>query len=89
MVPFGTHVFATYTKPHATDTAGSFVIAQDFEDFTGCSKIEIIAGMNIVATDTHFNATFNPVTAYNMLLDFFVHYDILLTFENGMIHVMP
>ena len=39
MVPFGTHTFATYTNPYATDATGLFVIAQDFENFTGKAVI--------------------------------------------------
>ena len=88
MVPFGNHTLATYTKAHATDATGSFVICQDFEDFTGKSG-DLIAGMNTVATDTYFNATFSPATSFSALLNFFVHYDVLLAFKNGMIHVVP
>ena len=49
----------------------------------------MIAGMNTVSTDIHFNTTLSPATSYAMLFDYFVRYDVLLTVENGTIHVVP
>ena len=82
MAPFGTHTLATDTNAHSTDTSGSFIIAQNLDDFTSISS-NLIAGMNAVATDTYFNATFSPSTAYAMLLDLVVDYNVLLACENG------
>ena len=73
----GVHNFTSYNIRNAnTDTTGTFIIAQVFDQFLGKSG-QIISGLDSTGSDLFFSDTWqsNANTDANILADFYGHFD--------------
>jgi hypothetical protein len=85
LVSMGIHNFTSYNIRSAnTDTTGTFVIGQDFEQFSGKSG-QIISGLDSTGSDLFFSGTWtnNTYTDANILADFYGHFDQVLVIVDG------
>ena len=81
----GIHNFTSYKIRNGnTDTTGTFIIGQDFEQFSGKSG-QIISGLDATGSDLFFSGTWtsNTNTDANILADFYGHFDQVLVIVDG------
>ena len=74
-----------YIVDKAEALSGLFVIGQDLESYSGKSG-SLLSGISTLGSDLFFSANYSDMTV-PALLDFFLHYDMKLVIENGVLIV--
>ena len=85
LASLGIHNVTSYNIRNAnTDTTGTFVIGQDFEQFSGKSG-QIISELDSTGSDLFFSGTWgaNPTYDATILADFYAHFDQVLVIVDG------
>ena len=83
----GCHDYDSYKVQNAVNSTGSFIIGQELESYSGKSG-ELISGLDTSGTYIFFIGGFpavgrNAVVAYNSLMDFYAHYNLILNIVDG------
>ena len=80
LASLGIHNVTSYNIRNAnTDTSGTFVIGQDFEQFSGKSG-QIISGLDTTNSDLLFLGPWSSIANADatILVDFYAHFDQVL-----------
>ena len=73
------------TSADTYSNGGLFIIGQDFETYGGKSGA-LLSGASTVGSDLYFSATFSTATPA-AIFDYFMHYDIKLIIQDGVLTV--
>ena len=74
-----------YVVDKADDFSGLFVIGQDFESYSGKSGA-LLSGISTLGSDLYFSANYGDLTV-PATFHFFLHYDMKLIIENGVLTI--
>ena len=74
-----------YVVDKVDGLTGLFVIGQDLESYSGKSGA-LLSGISTLGSDLYFSANYSDMTV-PALLDFFLHYDMKLVIDNGVLTV--
>ena len=65
-------------------TGGLFVVGQDFETYSCGKSGSILSGVSTVGSDLYFSANFSVSTPAS-IFDYFLHYDVKLIIQDGVL----
>ena len=84
LVSMGALDATNYIVPSASDLSGLFVLGIDLESYSGKSGA-LLSGISTLSTDLIYSGNYSALTA--AVFDFFLHYDMKLIIQDGILTV--
>ena len=78
---------STYSTTVSSALGGQFVLGQDFASYSGKSGA-LLSGISTLGSDLYFSANYTATkVAEAAILDYFLHYDMKIIIQDGIMTV--